>query len=211
MTGSAPSSTGRIERDPVTPAAVIDAALTAFAKLGYHGTSLREVAALLHIRTPSLYNHMTSKQGLLEEIVGETTRAVWDDYVAAVRDQPDVETRLRNAIYVYAYRHATRRREALVVNRDISSLEDPARSEILGMRRQHEHAVRGLIQEGIEARVFANQPASLVSFAVLEMCVSIARWFRDGGQFTPEEVAQNYSDYAVSIAKGGHASDALRR
>ena len=192
----------RDERAAVSPSAVLDAALTVFAERGYHGTSVKEVAVLLKIRTPSLYNHMTSKQSLLEEIIGSTSREVWADFEAAVEGKDDVSTRLHDAAYVYALRHATRRREALVVNRDISSIEEPARTEILDLRRRHEHAVRALVQEGIDEGVFMDQPAALVSFAILEMCVSVARWFHPGLAFTAEEVAEHYSRYALRIARG---------
>lgn len=192
----------RGDRGAVSPATVLDTALTLFAERGYHGTSVKEIAGRLQIRTPSLYNHMSSKQGLLQEIVGTTTRGVWQDFVDATAGIDGVEERLRSAVYAYALRHARRRREALIVNRDVSSIEEPVLTEILGLRRRHEHAVRGLVQEGIECGVFIDQPASLVSFAVLEMCVSIARWFHGDDLFSAEEVAEQYSRYALRIATG---------
>lgn len=192
----------REERGPVTPAAVLDAALTLFADRGYHGTSVQQIARLLQIRPPSLYNHMSSKQQLLQDILTKTTREVWEDFTIATSGIDDVEARLAAAVRIYALRHATHRREALVVNRDISSLEEPARSEVLELRRRHEHAVRSLIEEGIEAGVFMEQPPSLASFAVLESCVSIARWFQPSGRFSPGEIAEHYSRYALRIARG---------
>ena len=52
---------------------------------------------------------------------------------------------LRRAARVYAHRHATHRREALVVNRDTGSLEEPARTTMQARRREHEHALRAVI------------------------------------------------------------------
>ena len=185
---------------------VREVALTLFAEKGYHGTALSEIADRLRIRTPSLYNHMESKSALLSEIVLDTSRQVWADYEAAVASEPDVESKMRAAVYVYALRHATHRREALIVNRDISSLEEPALSEVLRLRRRHERAVRSLVEQGMASGVFAQQPARLVSFAVLEMCVSIARWFRPDGEFSAEQVAEQYSLYALRMAKAGGVS-----
>ena len=54
-----------MSRPGVTPAAVREVALRLFAEKGYHGTALSEVASALGIRTPSLYNHIDSKQELL--------------------------------------------------------------------------------------------------------------------------------------------------
>jgi AcrR family transcriptional regulator len=187
-------------RATVNAAAVRDAALTLFAERGYHGTALSQIAAVLGIRTPSLYNHMRAKQDLLRDILDETTDRVWVEYADSVEGVEDVVERLRRAVQVYALRHATHRREALIVNRDIGSLEEPARTSVLDVRRRHERAIRGLLEEGVEAGVFTVAVPALASFGILEMCVSIARWFREDGPFTAEDVAEQYSGYALRIA-----------
>ncbi|MEW2501968.1 TetR/AcrR family transcriptional regulator [Amycolatopsis sp. CA-161197] len=194
----APGAVGKSEaKTTVSPAAVRDAALTLFAERGYHGTALSQIAAELKIRTPSLYNHMRAKQDLLRDIVADTTEQVWADYEEAVEGVDDVAERLRNATRVYALRHATHRREALVVNRDIASLEEPARSNVLELRRRHAQAFRSLIEEAGGAD---RESATLAAFGILEMCVSIARWFREDGPLTAEEVAAKYSEYALRVA-----------
>lgn len=184
----------------VNPAAVREAALTLFADRGYHGTALSQIAAELGIRTPSLYNHMRAKQDLLRDIVAETTQQVWDDYARAVDGVNDVVERLRRATRVYALRHATHRREALIVNRDIASLEEPARTDVLELRRRHAHAMRDLIDEGVREGRFSEHDSTLAAFGILEMCVSIARWFRDDGPQSAEAVAETYSQYALRVA-----------
>jgi AcrR family transcriptional regulator len=199
---SAPAAPGG--RAGVTPAAVRDAATTLFAEKGYHGTALSEVAAQLGVRTPSLYHHMRSKQELLGDIVLETSRQVWSDFEAAVDGHDDVVDRLREAARVYALRHATHRREALIVNRDVASLEEPVLSEVLELRRRHEGAVRGLVQEGVDRGVLAVDSPRIASFGVLEMCVSVARWFHPDGTLSAEQVAAQYSEFALRLA-GHHA------
>jgi AcrR family transcriptional regulator len=200
--GVQPSPQPRAERETASVDRVRDAALTLFAQRGYHGTALSEIAGALQIRTPSLYNHMTSKQGLLAEIVAATSQQVWDEFERSVAQSASVEEQIRGAVYVYALRHATHPREAMIVNRDITALEEPTLEKVLELRRRHEHALRGLVEQGMKEGIFARQPAALVSFAVLEMCVSIARWFRADGDFTPEQVAGKYAEFAVHMARG---------
>ncbi|MBV9661766.1 MAG: TetR family transcriptional regulator [Acidimicrobiales bacterium] len=187
-------------RATVSPQAVREVALTLFAERGYHGTALSEIAAELGIRTPSLYNHIRSKQELLHDIVIETTTDVWADYERAVKDEPDVVARLRSATRVYALRHATHRREALIVNREIASLDDPARSRAMQLRRCHAEAMKELIDEGTKAGRFSEPASTLAAFGILEMCVSIARWFRDDGPLSAEEVAAKYAEMCLRVA-----------
>lgn len=187
-------------RAAVTAGAVLDAALTLFAERGYHGTAVSQIAASLGIRTPSLYNHMRSKQDLLEAIIGPTVDGVLDDFRTAVDEVSDPAERLRRAVRVYALRHATHRREALVANRDTASLPEPARTRVRQLERDHERAVRAIISDGVGTGDFHVGSPALASFAILEMCLSIARWFRDDGARTAEQVADEYADFALRIA-----------
>src|SRR5258708_27855547 len=136
-------------RPAVTADAVLEAALTLFVERGYHGTAVSQVAACLGIRTPSLYNHMRSKQDLLEAIIGRTVDGVLDDFRTAVDGLSDPVEQLRRAIRVYALRHATHRREALVANRDTTSLPEPARTRIRQRERAHEQEGHAFIGDGV--------------------------------------------------------------
>jgi len=192
-------------RVTVTSDAVLDAALTLFSQRGYHGTALSQIAEVLGIRTPSLYNHMRSKHELLLTIVDETTAGVLADFHQAIADTSDPEQRLYQATLVYAGRHATHTREALVVNRDTASLAQPHRDQMQQRRREHGHAMRGLIADGVAAGVFTVDSPALASFAIREMCVSIARWFRPDGEFTAAAVAEQYTRFALRIVNAPSA------
>ena len=93
---------------------------------------------------------MRSKQDLLRAIVDETTSTVLSDFWR-VTAQGGPETRLREATRVYAHRHTTHRREALVVNRDTDALDEPYRSRFQRRRRDHEHAFRAVIAGTVSA------------------------------------------------------------
>ncbi|WP_224391012.1 TetR/AcrR family transcriptional regulator [Pseudonocardia sp. ICBG1293] len=192
-------------RDSVSSAAVVDAALTLFAERGYHGTALSQIADVLEVRTPSLYNHMRSKHELLETIVGDTVRGVLDDFHRATADRDTPLDRLYHGVLVYSRRHATHRREAIVVNRDTSSLDEPVRSQMQALRREHEHAIRSIIADGVDAGQFSVDSPALASFAIREMCVSIARWYQDDGPITPGQVAREYTEFALGIVGAGSA------
>jgi AcrR family transcriptional regulator len=190
-------------RNAVSNRKVLDTALTLFAERGYHGTALSQIAEALEVRTPSLYNHMTSKQELLQTIVEATVRGVLADFRQATQGRTEPIDRLFHAVLVYARRHATHRREAIVVNRDTSSLEEPFRSQMQELRREHEHALRQIISDGVAAGRFTVDSPDLASFAIRELCVSIARWYQDDGPIGPDQVAREYTEFALSIVGVG--------
>lgn len=187
---------------PVTRSDIHEAALTLFAARGYYGTSLKDVAHAVGLRAPSLYNHIEAKSDLLVEIVSETLAHVGAELEEAIAAHVDLHDRLYAATYVYALRHATHRREALVVNQDARHLPEHDLSRAQSLRRVQERQFRQIISDGVDVGVFDVPSAKLASFAIREMCVSAARWFHEGGDFTAEDVARNFATQAVRMAQG---------
>lgn len=188
----------------ITPGDVREAALTLFAERGYHGTSLKQVAAALRLRTPSLYNHMSSKSALLADIVMDTLHEVRSEFDEVLTTTTDPVEQLRRATFVYALHHAEHRREALVVNQDTQHLPEPLLGSAQEIRRGHERRFRQIITDGKTAGAFDVESPKLASFAIREMCVSVARWFRDGGPYSAEQVADHYADQALRLVGAHH-------
>jgi AcrR family transcriptional regulator len=64
---------GSVDR-PATRKKIIRAAAEAFAKSGYHSTSLSEIAASAGMRAPSLLYHFPSKEVLFDEVIRHAYR-----------------------------------------------------------------------------------------------------------------------------------------
>ncbi len=60
--------------------------------------------------------------------------------------------------------------------------------------RDHERAVRAIICDGVGTGDFHVDSPALASFAILEMCLSIARWFRADGALTGRPGQQEPDD-----------------
>ena len=86
--GRPPGSKGEL-----TAERILDAAEVLFAEKGYAGTTLRDVAASVGIRIPSLYNHFPSKDSLYVAVLERVTGPVVELLSGLVAPPPESDDR----------------------------------------------------------------------------------------------------------------------
>lgn len=174
------------------------AALELFTRHGYEATTMTDLGAAVGIRGPSLYKHVTSKQDVLVDIMTTTMDALLAAHRAAVASTADPTERLRRAVEAHVRYHARHRREAFVGNREIRSLIEPHRSAVLARRADYEQSFRTLITDGVAAGRFHVASPQLASYAILDLGMGVATWFRDA-EFDENEVAWQQTAFALRL------------
>jgi AcrR family transcriptional regulator len=181
---------------------VREAALELFAQRGYRATGIREIARALELGPTSVYSHISSKQDLLRDIVVETCRALAAEQQDAISVVDDPVEQLRRAVEAHV-RYVTRfQRHALVTTTEFMEVEEPALSEVLEQRHVIQQTIQGLIERGRDIGVFRVEEPKVASFAIIEMCEGVARWFRRSGELSESRIAHLYGEFAVRLAGG---------
>lgn len=187
-----------------TADAIRVAAAELFRDRGYHATSLRDIAARVGVKVPSLYNHLESKQQLLHEILLGSMVALLEHTGARLAQaRADPEARLRAFVRALVEIQAGLKLEATVMIEELRSLEEPARSEVVALRDEYQRILEEILSDGIRSGIFAARDVKLTSYAVVGMGKAVADWFRPGGRLTVEQIADHYEDLAVSMAASG--------
>lgn len=185
-------------------AEVRDAALTLFANEGYAGTNMSDIARAVDLVAPSLYNHIASKSELLRELCVSAMHDLLGLQEEAL-GKPDVTTQLRTAAELHVTYCATRRREVIVTAREFIHLGGPARQQVLDLRHRYERGFRSLIEQGSVAGVFDVERPKLASYAIIEMGLAVAEWYRERGPYPVAAVATDYGRFALRLV--GHHGD----
>lgn len=174
-----------------------------FAERGFRATGIRDIAHALGLGPTSIYSHIQSKQELLRDIVLDACRAVATMQQDAIATTTDPAEQLRRAVEAHV-RYITRcRREALVTTQDFGEVEEPALGEVLALRSSIQGTLQRVIENGVAAGALAVDDPKIASFAIIEMCEGVARWFRETGVLPETRIAGLYGEFAVRLARGG--------
>ena len=193
------TETTDLPRAAATRARLLDAAVRAFAERGFHGTTTRDIAAAAGMSPAALYVHHRSKEELLYLI----SRSGHERTLALVRDgvacSDDPAEQLVTVVRQFAIDHARRHTGARIVNYELAALSPEHFEEIRQIRQSIDHEVRRLVESGVAMGVFHVRDAGMAALAVLSLGIDIARWYRDEGTWTPEDIGDHYAELALRI------------
>ena len=195
-----------IAQDSESRARVVAAATALFVRDSFKATSMKSIAQQLGISPPALYWHFPSKQELylasMERLLDDFV-----DYVAAhvTSDEPSAQLREFVAAHVtwkLEQRDAAGAYTSSLGMRDIvHELPEDHQSILIERQRRHLNRIRGILAAGVEAGDFKVDDIIVTAFAVVTMCEYVVSWYDPNGAFSPQQIAEKYSDLAESMVR----------
>lgn len=206
-TGTSPArSTGDGQRwrtfEPLNLDPALGAAVAAFMRTGYHGATMRSIAANAGMSVAGIYHYYPSKQDLLVAIFDlGMSELHWR--IPAARDDGDtVVERFANMVEALALFHTHRSDLAFIGASEMRSFDEPTRSRIAALRSDIQRMIDDQVTSGIRAGEFTTRHPREAARAVATMCTSLPQWFRPGGPVSQQEIAVEYAQFAVDIMRG---------
>ncbi|WP_024927486.1 MULTISPECIES: TetR/AcrR family transcriptional regulator [unclassified Mesorhizobium] len=195
---------------PPLPAELRDAAIALFAEFGYAATGIREIARRTGLSSAAMYHYLRSKQDLLFELMYDSMQDQFTVARAALESAQDPEGRVTALARSHVLLTASRRLETLVTENEVRSLTGENRQEITALRDEYAGLWRVAIADGVAQGIFGVADVKLASFAAIEMCTSVSRWYSPHGPLTPEEISQTYAEFVLDMLRGdGRAGSSI--
>lgn len=183
--------------------AILSAALAAFVELGYHGASMRDIAARAGTSISHAYYYFPSKAGLLVSLIEQVTR----DLIAALhaarrRAGDDPAAQLAAMVRQHVRLHTERQAESFVGNSELRSLDPESRRRMVALRDEASAVFREVVEAGRASGAFDCPHPHEAVLAIVTMCTAVAGWYRPDGPETAETLADRYAAFCLSIV--GH-------
>lgn len=182
-----------------TAEAIRAAAVRLFADHGYEATTMNDIGRSVGIGGSALYNHVPSKQELLRDIMLSAMQELIDVVSTAVESTESIPEKLQVGVRHHVTYHAHRRLEFSIGNREIPSLEEPARSEIVDLRRRYVELFQGIIDAGIAADIFSVESSLIATHSILQSGMGVAVWYHPDGPMRDTDLGAIYGEFALRI------------
>ncbi|GAA2003458.1 TetR family transcriptional regulator [Brevibacterium samyangense] len=181
-------------------AEILRAARDTFARKGFDGASIRDIAQEAGLSLSALYYYFPSKQDALYELIRDAY--TWyiehaQSVVEAAGDSvPDRVALLVRFIVRYRTRNTLISR---VVLRDTERLDPERFDDIHGLQRASRAVLYDLIAVGRTDGTFPVVDAEIAGRAVLAITNAIPLWYREGGSITAATLEEQYVVYALRL------------
>ena len=171
---------------------VLRVAADKFGKQGYQATTLDEIAAEAGISRAAFYLYFPSKEELLRRMYNQvisTAQAAVEQIVA--EDLP-VPEKLRRIIRHQVRYMATNIPLSQVFFSEIFSLSPALGRSVKLANRAFGVVIEGVVSEGVQKGELIPLHPKRFTYALMGMCNWIHRWYRPGGEWTPDTIAEEF-------------------
>lgn len=192
---------------PRTMEAIRKAGLKLIYEHGFEAMSLRQLAAEVGIQVGSLYNHISTKEDLLYDLIRAHMDELFLQFDAAMGtvDGRGAEERLRAFVAFHVTYHIVRKREVFIGASELRSLEPNHYEEIVTLRRRYERRLIDILEQGEADGLFRCGDVRVAAYGILSMLTGVCTWFRPHGRLSKEQVIAIYSDQVLGGLMGPRA------
>lgn len=194
-----------------TEARVRRAAIELFAKHGYSGTGIRDIARAAGITTASLYHYVENKHELLSDMMFVTQTTLNDFAVRSLESADTPEDQLGLLVSGLVAVHAANPLVARVTDNEVTSLDvtTGAHERIVALRDRYEEMWRAVLERGNREKVFAFESEQLTRLALLSMCTGMSNWYTQRGHQNLADICRHHTGIALRVVEASRNDVAL--
>ena len=160
---------------------------------GYHAASVREIGDKLRISQSSLYYYAKSKPQILVDLNRRFMHRLTSSFEEITAGRDDPEAKLRAIIRQLITVAADYQPEVTVVLHEWRSLPSRSVGAIQKQRDRIDEIIDDIIEAGVKGGTFRSVDPVLTRLALTGMCNWAYAWFRPGGRYAAEQIADHFA------------------
>ena len=171
---------------------IIAKAAALFKDKGYSAVTMRDLATALGIKAASLYNHIESKQAILQDIILSIAEEFTTGMQDILKGDSSSITRLNQIIHLHVTIASRNADGMAALNTDWMHLENKL-DYYLSLRDAYEDNFRNIIIEGIESGEIKEENVEVILFSMLSTLRSLYLWIPKKEDLNTEQLSHSLS------------------
>lgn len=170
---------------------ILRKAAAMFREKGFAATSMRDLADAVGIEAASLYNHIRSKNEILEAICFDVAN-IFNTHIETVEagNQKSI-AKIESLLRFHIGQMITNYEEVYVSDREWKHLDEPYLSNFQTQRRNYRKKFASIIEEGIARSEIRKIDAPTAVLIMLHAVSGIESWHRSKAKISAEELEDN--------------------
>jgi TetR/AcrR family transcriptional regulator, cholesterol catabolism regulator len=170
---------------------ILRKAAAMFREKGFAATSMRDLAESVGIEAASLYNHIRSKNEILEAICFDVANRFNTNLELIEAGQPKSISKVETLLRFHIQQMIENYEEVYVSDREWKHLEEPYLSNFQTQRRNYRKKFASIIEEGIQKSEIRKIDAPTAVLIMLHAISGIESWHRSTAKINAQELEDN--------------------
>ncbi|RSK45386.1 TetR/AcrR family transcriptional regulator [Hymenobacter rigui] len=180
---------------------ILDEAAKLFKQKGFGGTSMRDLAREVGMEAASMYNHIKSKDEILDLICTRIAHTYISQLAEIEQTEASYADKVKALIRLHIRLMIEDGAAVSVANHDWKYLPEPQLTAFKDARKNYEKGFAALIEQGIAAGEFQPVNVSVALFTILSAVRWVELWYRPGRELSAEEL----EDHIITMLLTGLA------
>lgn len=176
---------------------IIKTAAKLFKEKGFSAVTMRDLASALGIKAASLYNHISSKQDILNSIIISIAEEFTEGMEIVQKSDTSCIDKLQQIVALHVDISSQNIYGMASLNNDWMHLEEQL-EYYLKLRHDYEEDFRNILKEGIHSKEIVEQQLDVMLFSMLSTLRSLYLWIPKKEDLNPKELANNLSNVLIN-------------
>lgn len=170
-----------------------------FKERGFAGATMRDIADRVGIEAGSMYNHIQSKQEVLEDICFRMADQYYKELDTITQDLSSPSEKIEALIRHHVQLMISNGPSVFVANNEWKAMSGEKLRAYKRQRSEYENRCRQIIEDGIATKEFRNVHPAVALYTLLSSIQWIEQWYREERDIHPAQL----EDDLVCLVLGG--------
>ena len=165
------------DRPNLTKSSILKVSAELFKNQSYSQVSMRDIAKKLNVKAASLYNHIGSKDEILETLIFDLVKIFMNSIEATLKKEISTENRLEEIIQTHIDIAIKTPNQFAVLNNDWIFLKPKQKNLFLKQRQGYENTLKSIVKNGIDKQELKTCHPEIIIYMMLSSLRTLHLWY----------------------------------